>query len=399
MLRSGILKLRSRPASSHIGSLTHQELFWLVAPNEHIMLLDARRAEMILSRIKLVAALFALLTPLWGILDYLAFPRELWSALLAGRLVATLAFVAILVFFRDARQMRDAQRALLLLFAIPTLFYLYSAIYFEQYHLTGFPKALATTHDFLPSLVVAGLSIFPLTALEALILALPVLIAKAGAGMLNWPPTDWPHIIGTFWLVMLITTVAILASVSQLAFIIALVRHAIRDPLTGCFSRQSGMELLELQFIISERSDTPMAVAFLDIDHFKMVNDEYGHEVGDMVLVNTAHQVSTELRTGDILVRWGGEEFIIIMPNTDVERALIGIERVRAAGLGMRPERVPVTASIGVAERIADNAADWHALIELADARMYQAKQAGRDRIVSTPLQAQDEAFRVSPAQ
>jgi diguanylate cyclase (GGDEF)-like protein len=393
MQKSSLLNLRSGKTGLYLGNLTRQEVFWLVAPNEHIMLLDARRAVMILSRLKLVAALFALLTPLWAVLDYLAFPAGLWSALLAGRAVATAAFIALLVFFRNARQMSDAQRALILLFAIPTLFYLYSAICFEQYHVTGFPKALETTHSFLPFLVVAGLSIFPLTALEALVLAIPVLVAKGGASMLTWPPSNWPQLIGTFWLVLLLTSVAMLASVSQLAFIIALVRQAIRDPLTGCFSRQSGVELLELQYSLAERSGAPLAVAFLDIDHFKQVNDEYGHEVGDMVLVTAAHQISTHLRTGDILVRWGGEEFLIIMPNSGVERALVGLERLQAATLGMRPELAPLTASVGLAERIADRATDWQTLVSLSDARMYQAKENGRNRIVSCDLPIQDESF------
>jgi diguanylate cyclase (GGDEF)-like protein len=257
----------------------------------------------------------------------------------------------------------------------------------------GFPKALETTHSFLPFLVVAGLSIFPLTALEALVLAIPVLVAKGGASMLTWPPSNWPQLIGTFWLVLLLTSVAMLASVSQLAFIIALVRQAIRDPLTGCFSRQSGVELLELQYSLAERSGAPLAVAFLDIDHFKQVNDEYGHEVGDMVLVTAAHQISTHLRTGDILVRWGGEEFLIIMPNSGVERALVGLERLQAATLGMRPELAPLTASVGLAERIADRATDWQTLVSLSDARMYQAKENGRNRIVSCDLPIQDESF------
>jgi diguanylate cyclase (GGDEF)-like protein len=198
-----------------------------------------------------------------------------------------------------------------------------------------------------------------------------------------WPPTDWPQTLGTAWLLLLIAGVATLASLSQLAFIIVLVRQAIRDPLTGCFSRQSGAELLELQFTISLRGGTPLTVAFVDLDHFKGVNDAYGHEVGDMVLINAAKQISMQLRTGDILARWGGEEFVIIMPDTDIANALIGLERLRAAGIGMRPEGVPLTVSIGLAERISESAADWRALVELADARMYRAKQAGRDRVVA----------------
>lgn len=370
------------PAGAQQGGADRREMLWLFAPNEHIMLLNARRAGMILSRVRMVAALFALLTPAWALLDYAVFAAPLAHALALGRAAATAGFLAILLLFRDARQMSTARHALLLLFAVPTLFYLYSAILLEQHALSGLALALAATHTFLPFVVVAGLSIFPLTVLEAALVALPVLVAKGGAAVLQWPPADWPQVFGTFWLLLLIAVVATLASVSQLAFIIALVRNAIRDPLTGAFSRQSGTELLDLQFNLSERSGTPLSVAFLDLDFFKRVNDEYGHEVGDMVLLNAASQISTQLRTGDMLVRWGGEEFVIILPNTDAAQARTGLERLREAGLGTRPELAPVTASIGVAERTADAAADWRALVALADSRMYQAKQAGRDRIV-----------------
>lgn len=82
-------------------------------------------------------------------------------------------------------------------------------------------------------------------------------------------------------------------------------------------------------------------------------------------------------------MRWGGEEFILLMPDTSQAQAVAALERLRQGGLGMRPDSTPVTASIGVAERRADKITDWHALIELADQRMYRAKQAGRDRIVA----------------
>lgn len=377
-------KLLGRKAGgAQFGALAREELSWLLLPERHPVLLEAQRADMLLSRTKLVAALFALLTPLWGILDWLFFPEALARGLLIGRALATLAFVSILALFNDpAGLARNARQALLLLFAVPSLFFLYSAVLLEQHALTGVARALAATHAFLPFLVLAGLSIFPLTALEAALLALPILAAKAGAGLLYWPVVDWPQALGAFWLLLLTGTVATLASMSQLAFIIALMRSAIRDRLTGAFSRQGGGELLALQFHQSVRGGTPLAVAFIDLDHFKRINDEHGHEAGDRALAGAVERMARQLRAVDILVRWGGEEFVIVMPNATAEKAAVALERLRAGSFGERPEGGPLTASIGLAERIEDQADDWAMLLELADARMYEAKEAGRDRLV-----------------
>ena len=154
---------------------------------------------------------------------------------------------------------------------------------------------------------------------------------------------------------------------------------------TGAFSRQGGSELLALQFNQSVRSGTPLAVAFIDLDEFKRINDEHGHEAGDRALAEAVQQMTRQLRTGDILARWGGEEFVIIMPNTAAAKAAVGLERTRAAGFGQRPEGGPLTACIGIAERSADQVDDWSMLVDLADARMYEAKQSGRNRIVTRP--------------
>jgi diguanylate cyclase (GGDEF)-like protein len=93
--------------------------------------------------------------------------------------------------------------------------------------------------------------------------------------------------------------------------------------------------------------------------------------------------VAANLRRGDTLARWGGEEFVLIMPNTDLQQAEAAVQRLRNVGLGRRPDGTPITASIGIAERNADAADEWKKLIDLADQRMYHAKQAGRDRVVS----------------
>jgi diguanylate cyclase (GGDEF)-like protein len=172
-----------------------------------------------------------------------------------------------------------------------------------------------------------------------------------------------------------------LAGISQLAFMIVLVRQATRDPLTRVLSRSSGEEVLTRQFAIASRRGGTLSVAFIDLDHFKSVNDQYGHEAGDKVLLNMTDIVSQNLRRGDALTRWGGEEFLLIMPNTELAQAEAVLMRLRSKGFGLNPSNAPVTASIGIAERAADEASDWRSLVEIADRRMYCAKENGRDQV------------------
>ena len=365
-----------------LGELSHQELEWLARPREHISLLTARRTAIILSRVRLIAMLFTVLTPLWILVDMLAFPRPVWLALAAARLAATLGFAGIIRLTRCSGTLKAAYRTLALLFALPTLFYLFSYNFLGQQQLAAFATALSAGYAFLPFVMLAGLSIFPLTLAENLSFATPVLAVQLAAGLLHLPILQWPTFVASFWLLLLLTAVAALSGLSQLAFMIVLVRDAIRDALTGCFSRNSGEELMELQFILSSRTGTPLSLVFVDLDHFKSVNDQFGHDAGDRVLAAAADCLRQRLRTGDILIRWGGEEFVLIMPNTRLSQARRALERVCAAGLGKRPDGSAVTASMGVAERQHDATTDWGRLVEMADQRMYLAKRAGRNCIV-----------------
>jgi diguanylate cyclase (GGDEF)-like protein len=365
------------------GELTQSELSWLALPQVHQPLLARRRAVLIVHRVRMFALLFAVLTPLWSIIDLVVFPFPLWLSLALMRFAACGAFTALLLYYKPNGNLLNAYRAMAILFAIPTLFYVASHTLLGNYQLSGFSAAIGAGYAFLPFVLLAGLSIFPLTLVENLLIASPILMAQALSGYLRWSTMEWPSYVGAFWLMFLITGVSALAGMSQLAFMIALVRQAIRDPLTGVFSRRSGEEVIELQFTIATRNSTSLAVAFVDLDHFKTVNDRFGHEAGDKVLTGMTAIVGANLRRGDTLARWGGEEFVLIMPDTDIEQAEKALERLRGIGLGLRPDGTPVTASIGIAERVADQMDDWHALIELADQRMYHAKQGGRDRVVS----------------
>lgn len=367
------------------GELNPSELGLLALPHLHPALLARRRATMIVNRVRLFALLFAVLTPLWSVIDLLVFPFPLWVNLALMRLLAGAAFASLVLHYRPSGELFDAYRAMALLFAIPTVFYVASATMLNDYQLTGFSAAMGAGYAFLPFVLLAGLSIFPLTLLENIIIASPILIAQGLAGALRWVTLDWPSFAGAFWLLVLITGVSMLAGMSQLAFMMALVRQAIRDPLTGVFSRSSGEEVLELQFTIANRSQAALSVAFIDLDHFKSINDQFGHEAGDKALLDMTRTVSQHLRRGDLLTRWGGEEFLLIMPNTDVRQAHAAMVRMRGIGFGMRPDNTPLTASIGIAERGSDRLNDWKSLVELADQRMYRAKQGGRDRVVGPP--------------
>lgn len=366
--------------------MSDQEITWLLRARHHISLLEKRRTTMIVSRVRLVAGLFALLTPLWIVVDVAAFPREVWLPLVLARIAATLAFCLVLLTAQKMNDMKDAYRSLGLLMAIPTAFFLFSYQHMAQFELHGIQAAFSTGYAFLPFVMLAGLSIFPLTLVEAIAFISPLLLMQIVSGAMRLHVLDWPTFAASFWLMLLIAGVATLAGLSQLAFIIVLVREAIRDGMTGCFSRQSGEELMELQFILSIRSSNPLTAAFIDLDHFKQVNDKFGHDAGDKALVNATDAIKEHLRMGDMLTRWGGEEFILIMPNTTAPMACKALTRVRESGFGMRPDGTPMTASIGVAERMRDDAGDWRQLVELADQRMYAAKQGGRDRVVGCDM-------------
>lgn len=369
-------------ANYALGGLSREELRNLILPAGHPPLLARRRAEMIMSRVRMVAALFALLTPLWIIVDMLVFGWPVSGMLAAGRILVSLAFGALALSYGKSTKMADAYRALAMLFGIPTLFFIYSHPLLSHFQMVGPAAAIAAGYAFLPFVMVAGLSVFPLTALEGALFALPVLLAEALVALMQLDVLNWSSHLGAFWLLVLIAAVATLSGMSQLSFMMSLVRQASHDGLTGCFARSSGEELLDIQFHIASRSGAPLSVVFADLDNFKKVNDGFGHDVGDRILKAAADALHFNLRAGDILLRWGGEEFVIILPGTDCATAVKVIARLRERGMGSRPDGGKLTASFGIAERLTDQARDWRQLMEIADQRMYQAKQAGKDRCV-----------------
>ncbi|MFG6432786.1 GGDEF domain-containing protein [Roseateles sp. LYH14W] len=163
---------------------------------------------------------------------------------------------------------------------------------------------------------------------------------------------------------------------------LALEKLALRDPLTQVANREGLSRAMDLLLRAQDELSFPLSVVFVDVDHFKRINDEYGHEIGDQVLTLLARTLRANLPRDDLLARWGGEEFVIVMPQTPAEEAVAVAERLRSVFARTEwPVRLVVTASWGVAE--ARSQADLDTAMREADQAMYRAKHAGRDQVIS----------------
>jgi diguanylate cyclase (GGDEF)-like protein len=162
-------------------------------------------------------------------------------------------------------------------------------------------------------------------------------------------------------------------------------RVAAIDTLTGLYNRRFGLERLSQEFSRSVRSNEPLGVVLFDIDHFKAVNDTYGHATGDEVLKAVATSVKTVLREGDTLMRYGGEEFLAVLPgagHTDIGALGERIRRVvESTAVVVAQKTIGVTISLGAVSYPSDDVTDLDDLIRRADAAMYDAKKAGRNRL------------------
>ena len=167
-----------------------------------------------------------------------------------------------------------------------------------------------------------------------------------------------------------------------------LAARSVRDGLTNVYNRSFFDEVLAAQIAMARRTNSSLTFLMVDIDHFKAVNDEFGHQEGDRVLREVAQVLESTFRSSDFVCRYGGEEFGVILPNTNAEHALALAEKARTqipqvkctpAGPGRSR---PITVTIGVAVFPAE-ASTPESLVHLADERLYEGKRAGRDRVVA----------------
>lgn len=161
---------------------------------------------------------------------------------------------------------------------------------------------------------------------------------------------------------------------------------AITDPLTGLFNRRRFADVLKREFAVTKRYKNTLSCLMIDLDHFKRINDRYGHDAGDLVLKEVARKVQETLREVDVPARYGGEEFAVLLPHTSKRDAMIVAERVcavvRKAEFKIGDATLKLSASVGVSGNIDVLTGVAEDLVKAADFALYEAKRLGRDRAV-----------------
>ena len=159
-------------------------------------------------------------------------------------------------------------------------------------------------------------------------------------------------------------------------------RMATTDALTGAFNRHRVFEVAEMELARATRYEHPICLAMLDLDYFKAINDRFGHAVGDEALAAVAKVVRAELRSVDVLGRYGGEELIVVLPETPRDAAAIALERARAAVAAIRLSEAEALVRVSGGVVQVQHGETLDAALKRADAALYEAKRSGRNRLV-----------------
>jgi len=255
--------------------------------------------------------------------------------------------------------------------------------------------ALRTGHS---HLVVAGDTTAPCAhaaGVNHTYLCIPILAQGEALGILHFQATDEAPALADAELSLKTTFAAQVGlSVANIRLREALRTQSIKDPLTGLYNRRYLTEMLDREIRRAVRAEQSLGILMLDLDHFKKFNDTYGHDAGDTVLREMASFLCKSIRVEDVACRFGGEEFVVILPTADLTAAHARAERIRSKlremtvlhqgqSLGM------ITVSVGVSA-LPEHGTSAHELIDAADAALYRAKREGRDRVVNAdppPLQ------------
>jgi len=341
------------------------------------------RAEDIRIRLRFLVFFFALAVPAYAVVDYFTLTHEHFTEIAMAR--GLLSLVHIIVLLISLRTLSILQVNTLLVVDILAVALFYSASIYILHSGSGELAPLGYT--FMPLLIIVMLGLFPLTLSSSLLIMSVVIGSYLGLQMVLDRLIS-KESLDMMFLSLLFMGIVLWLQSGQLLMMLKLYRESTRDVLTGLINRRVLMKFLADEATQNEEHGRCFSVLMADIDRFKLINDTYGHFTGDLVLKAVSRMMENELRLGDIVARFGGEEFVAVLPGIESDQAVAVAERICIACrklrvLGPDGREVQCKISIGVTDFIPGE--DVEITLRRADEALYMAKQQGRNRVVYLP--------------
>ncbi len=344
------------------------------------------RAEYVVVRLRFMLIFFATAVSAWTVIDFYTLTLAHFYLMASAR--AALACTLVLIWSVSLRTQghRPVSVLLALTMLAVTLFYTVATLILHS----GTPEQPLVGYAVLPLMAIGLMGLFAATLLYGV--AVIAMIFVFYIGLEYWLGTLGSlQTLNFVWTLIMAAGVALWIESGQLLMLLRLYRESTRDPLTGLMNRRVLMKQLLAEVAMQQESGRCFSLLMIDLDRFKLVNDEYGHMVGDLVLKSSAQMMASELRSTDIIARFGGEEFVAMLPGQNSVEAIPAAERIRRR-LDITPvitpagDAIKVSASIGVAEYEPGERIE-HTLNRV-DESLYKAKESGRNQVIFNQVDA-----------
>lgn len=356
------------------------KLYDILSAGQHSGDFIETRAEYILVRLRFMTFFYVIAVPLWTPIDYLLVNQEHFADLTILKLLLSAALLPLGLL--TLRRLTNIQVHVVFLLTILAagMFYFASMWVLNQ----GATEVSLAGYKFMPLMMVAMLGVFPFTVAWGVILIALIMIVYLGLqvalGQLMTLDT-----LNMLWIFFILGGISLWIQASQLLMLLKLYRESTQDPLTGMINRRVLMKRLVTEIEQVSKGVPSFCILMFDLDRFKRINDKYGHLTGDEVLKTTATILQQELRGNDIVARFGGEEFVAVLPRTSLNLAIDVAERIREScyvtkATAPNGDEIPLRTSVGVTRYEAGEAIE--VTLNRVDEALYQAKETGRNKVV-----------------
>jgi len=352
----------------------------IVSARHHSEDFRETRSGYIVLRLRFMAFFYAISVPLWIPFDYLLLRPEHSSAMVVPRLLLAAFLLLLGCFTLRKLTSRQAHANLVLTFAATGVFYFASMLILDR----EVAEPALAGYSLMPLLMVAMLGVFPLTLDWAVVLIVIIVAPNLALETVRSQlmTRDTANMI---WIFLMLGGISMWVQSSQLLMLLKLYRESTQDPLTGLINRRVLMKRLESEIERLGKEKQSFCILMFDLDRFKRINDNYGHLTGDKVLKTTANILQKGLREHDIIARFGGEEFVAVLPGCKSHEAIAVAERIRASCHATQVtapngDGIQLSTSVGVTEYEPGEAIET--TLNRVDESLYKAKELGRNRVV-----------------